>query len=113
LRAKLIVKIAEDMDDLVFKFNDVFRVMEKQIENSFNSATFEKYMGFVEYDEELCEQTSQLIMDAWMMVMMQAQGYQAIREEGKKLAERLNNKTQEHRDQIRSLHVQYDLVYFE
>ena len=54
------------MEDLKFKMQDVFRVMETQFELKYSS--FENYIGKIDYEEELSREISSLIQEAEDMI---------------------------------------------
>ncbi len=59
IRYKVIQTLATDMEDVNFKMQDVFRVMNTQFDLRYSS--FENYMGRIDYEEELSREISTLI----------------------------------------------------
>lgn len=92
LRDRVLELLATDMEDITFKFRDVFRVMERHIDNINGNmyTNFERYIGYINYEEELVDQISTLLMDAFEIVSMQGGPYAEIivrvNETGHKLA---------------------------
>ena len=110
LRGKVIKGLAGDMDDLRFKMQDVFRVMDTQFELKYSS--FDSYMGKIEYEEELAREISSLIQEAEGMIGMQSLKFEAMQPQLNATQEKVSNQTQLLRDEIRKLHIEYDLLYF-
>jgi hypothetical protein len=98
------------MEDLKFKMQDVFRVMETQFELKYSS--FENYMGKIDYEEELSREISSLIQEAEDMIGIQSIKFEAMRPQLNTTQEKVSNQTQLLRDEIRKLHIEYDLLYF-
>jgi hypothetical protein len=65
-RDAFIERLNSDMEDIVFKFRDVFRVMERHCDNWLGTmlATFEKYIYLISYEEELLDHVTTLLMDS-------------------------------------------------
>ena len=85
---------------------DVFKVMKVQVDLKYSS--FDNYMMKVEYEEELAKEIAQLIEEAEQIVAIQAKRFEEIEEKSNSTKERLSNQTQEIRDEIRRLHIEYD-----
>lgn len=64
------------MEDLKFKMQDVFRVMDTQFELKYSS--FDNYMGKIDYEEELSREISSLIQEAEDMIGIQSQKFEAM-----------------------------------
>jgi len=69
LRHKVISTLATDIEDLNFKMQDVFRVMNTQFELRYTS--FDNYMARVEYEEELSREIAALIQETEDIIGLQ------------------------------------------
>ena len=110
LRGQVVKSLAGDLEDLKFKMQDVFRVMDTQFELKYSS--FDNYMGKIDYEEELSREISSLIHEAEDMIGIQSHKFEAMKPQLNSTQEKVSNQTQLLRDEIRKLHIEYDLLYF-
>ena len=68
MRRQVFRQLAGDIEDLNFKMQDVFRVMNTQMDLRYLS--FDNYMLRVEYEEDLAKETSSLIGETEEMIAM-------------------------------------------
>ena len=69
LRYKVVSTLTTDIEDLNFKMQDVFRVMNTQFELRYTS--FDHYMGRIDYEEELSREISSLIQETEDIIAIQ------------------------------------------
>lgn len=112
LRNKLVKKLAVDIEDLEFKFRDVFRVLESHEEYIASLNTFERFHGAIDYEGDLVKMISDFLMETAEIIVMQAESYSGLVDEFDLLQAKLAEETQGCRDTLRHLHIEYDHFYF-
>ena len=112
LRNKLVTRLAGDLEDLEFKLRDVFRVLESHEEYIHNLNSFERFHGAIDYEGDLVKMVADFLMETAEIIVLQSQSYSGLVEEFDGLQARLAEETQDCRDTLRLLHVEYDHHYF-
>lgn len=95
LRDHVIKSLTTDMEDIVFKFRDIFRVLDRHTDNQLGGMyiTFEKYIAFITYEEELLDHITTLLHEAYEILTLQSTGYSGYVSEFEVLSFRLANRT--------------------
>lgn len=67
MRLEVFKIVAVDFEDIAFKFQEVYRILERNIENaqSYLYQTFDRYLGNINYEQELVTEINALLLDSY------------------------------------------------